>query len=60
MAIRHSIKKVNRKRKLSLEDRVNAEFKHMKLRIKRLEQLVLSSHNDNGSILEKPNKLKKG
>lgn len=41
---------------LTFEERVNAEFKHLKKRIKRLEQIVLKQHDDNGYINE-PNKV---
>jgi hypothetical protein len=53
--------KVKSKRKdLSFEERVNAEFKHLNKRIKRLEQIVLKQHIDSGSITENNIKLKKG
>ena len=53
--------KVKSKRKdLSYEDRINAEFKHLNKRIKRLEQIVLKQTKDNGSIVEPIEDLKKG
>ena len=53
--------KVKSKRKeLSELDRVNAEFKHLKKRIKRLEHLVLVQKTDNGNITKEVIKLKKG
>jgi hypothetical protein len=57
-------KKVNRskrkKRTLTLEEKMNAEFKHLKLRIRRLEQIVLNGVMDNGSITDDITNLKKG
>ena len=50
----------NKRKELSEVDRVNAEFKHLKKRIKRLEQLVLVQKVDNGNITEEVIKLKKG
>lgn len=59
--IRKENNKVKSKRKdLSYEERVNAEFKHLNKRIKRLEQIVLKQHIDSGSITERNVKLKKG
>lgn len=53
--------KVKSKRKdLSFEERVNAEFKHLNKRIKRLEQLVLVQKIDNGDISKDVITLKKG
>ena len=53
--------KVKSKRKyLSFEERINAEFKHLNKRIKRLEQIVLKQTKDNGSIVEPIEDLKKG
>ena len=53
--------KVKSKRKdLSFEERVNAEFKHLNKRIKRLEQLVLVQKIDNGAISKDVITLKKG
>ncbi len=53
--------KVKSKRKnLSFEERVNAEFKHLNKRIKRLEQLVLVQKIDNGVISNDVVTLKKG
>ena len=53
--------KVKSKRKnLSFEERVNAEFKHLNKRIKRLEQLVLVQKIDNGVISKDVVTLKKG
>lgn len=53
-------RKVKRTRKMGLEERVNSEFKHLRLRIRRLEEIVLSQKNDSGSILEPAHDLKKG
>ena len=52
--------KVKSKRSLTLEERVNAEFKHLKLRIRKLEQIVLKQHDELGSIKEPNKRLKKG
>ena len=53
--------KVKSKRKdLSFEERVNAEFKHLNKRIKRLEQLVLVQKIDNVVISKDVVTLKKG
>lgn len=52
---------VKSKRKdLSYEDRVNAEFKHLKKRIRRLEQIVLKGNIDRGSISGSVKDLKRG
>ena len=61
VAIKKQNNKVKSKRKdLSFEERVNAEFKHLNKRIKRLEQLVLERKTDNGFITEPNIRLKKG
>lgn len=45
---------------LSLEDRFNAEFKHLKLRIKKLEKIILDGKIDHGLITESNTKKNKG
>lgn len=45
---------------LSLEDKFNAEFKHLKLRIKKLENIILASKIDHGLITELNTKKNKG
>ena len=50
----------NLKSWLSPEDRVNAEFKHLRKRIKRLEDLLLNNVTDAGTISELVTKTKKG
>ena len=50
----------NLKSWLSPEDRMNAEFKHLRKRIKRLEDLLLRQTTDSGTISDKVIKLKKG
>jgi hypothetical protein len=52
-------KSINLKSQLDLEG-INAEFKSLRLRIKRLEQLVLNSKTDSGSLSDDVNNLKKG
>lgn len=59
------IKKQNNKvksktKELSALDRINAEFKHLNKRIKKLEQIVLKQTKDNGFIIEPVIDLKKG
>ena len=44
----------------TLEDRVSAEFKHLRMRISRLEELVLSQQDDSGYIKDPVKKLRKG
>jgi len=39
---------------------INAEFKKMRKRIERLEQLVLNQVTDSGAISEEVKKIKKG
>lgn len=39
---------------------INAEFKKLRKRIERLEQIVLNQTQDSGKISESVNKLKKG
>ena len=48
------------KSRLSPEDRINAEFKHLRKRIKRLEQIVLQQTVDSGKITEDTKQLNKG
>lgn len=48
------------KNELTLEERMNGEFKSLRKRITKLEQLVLSAHTDNGEIKSKPKDKKKG
>jgi len=52
-------KSINLESQLNLEG-INAEFKSLRLRIKRLEQLVLNNVADSGSISDEAKKLKKG
>jgi len=52
-------KSKNLESQLSLEG-INAEFKSLRLRIKRLEQLVLNSKADSGLVSEEAKQLKKG
>ncbi len=54
------MKSENSKNSLSREDRTNAEFKHLRKRIKRLEDLLLKQIIDSGSISESVKDLKKG
>lgn len=54
------MKSKNSKGQLSLEDRMNAEFKHLRKRIKRLEQIALRQEVDSGSITESVEDIKKG
>ena len=54
------MKSKNSKSSLSREDRINAEFKHLRKRIKRLEDLLLKQTTDSGSISEPVEDLKKG
>jgi len=53
-------KKRKHKKKLTHEQRVNAEMKHLRLRIKRLEDLVLTPNVDNGDLNGTIDKLKQG
>lgn len=39
---------------------MNAEFKHLRKRIKRLEDLLLNSVTDGGKISDSVTKIKKG
>ena len=48
------------KSQLSLEDRMNAEFKHLRKRIQKLEAIVLSQEYDAGSISSIITKIDKG
>lgn len=54
------IKVKSKRKELSFEERMAAEFKHLRLRIKRLEQLVLVQKIDNGVISKDVVTLKKG
>jgi len=57
---RKKIRIVKKKRKKTLEERMNSEFKHLRKRIQKLEQEVLSGKTDNGIVGEPDTKLKKG
>lgn len=48
------------KNELTLEERMNGEFKSLRKRVTKLEQLVLSARTDNGNIKSKPKDKKKG
>lgn len=50
----------NLKGRLSSEDRINAEFKHLRKRIKKLEELVLANVVDGGEIRSTIKTDKKG
>jgi hypothetical protein len=57
--------KLRPKKSINLESQVNlegisAEFKSLRLRIKKLEQIVLAMGSDMGNILDKPKIDKKG
>jgi len=52
-------KSINLESQFSLEG-INAEFKSLRLRIERLEQIVLAIGSDMGNILDKPKIDKKG
>mgnify|MGYP003959003205 len=55
------MKSENSKSVLEYEYRVNAEFKKLRLRVKKLEEIILGiQERDNGSISETVDKLKKG
>jgi len=55
------MKSENSKSVLSYEQRVSAEMKKLRLRIKKLEETVLGNQaKDSGSILEKVDNLTKG
>jgi len=54
------VKTENSKSLLSQEDRINAEFKHLRKRIKRLEDLLLKQTTDSGSISDEVKELRKG
>lgn len=55
------MKSENSKSVLEYEYRVNAEFKKLRLRVKKLEEIVLGTQEkDNGSISEMVDRLKKG
>ena len=45
---------------LSYEKRVNAEFKNLRLRIKKLEDILLGQILDSGSIKDSVERLTKG
>ena len=45
---------------LSYEERVNAEFKHLRLRIKKLEGILLGQTLDSGSVKEAIERITKG
>ena len=47
-------------KQLNYEERVNAEFKSLRLRIKKLEDLLLGQMLDSGSINESVKRLNKG
>jgi hypothetical protein len=53
------VKSQNSKSQLDLEG-INAEFKSLRLRIKRLEQLVLNQESDSGTVSDVVKKLKRG
>lgn len=56
-----TVKSENSESKLSYEKRVSAEFKRLRLRIKKLEDTILGKQeNDSGSILENVSKLTRG
>lgn len=42
------------------DDSINAELKHLRLRIKKLEALVLRDKSDMGNVSDKINNEKKG
>ena len=50
----------NLKSLLNQEDRVNAEFKHLRKRIKKLEDILLNNITDGGKISESVIETKKG
>jgi hypothetical protein len=50
----------NLKSQLSLEDRINAEFKHLRKRIKKLEDIILKQTTDAGNISDMVKDIKKG
>jgi len=52
-------KSINLESQVNLEG-INAEFKSLRMRIKKLEQIVLALGSDMGNILDKPNIDKKG
>jgi len=55
------LKSKNSKSILNYEQRVSAEFKALRLRIKKLESIVLGKQtNDSGYILDKIDNLNKG
>jgi len=55
------MKSKNSKNILSYEQRVNAEFKNLRLRIKKLEDIVLGQQTiDSGSIKDSVERINKG
>jgi hypothetical protein len=52
-------KSINLESQVNLEG-INAEFKSLRMRIKKLEQIVLALGSDMGNISDKPNIDKKG
>lgn len=50
----------SKKRKLSLKERTDSEFKHLRLRIEKLEEIVLRKNIDHGLISDEPTFDKKG
>ena len=54
------MKSKNSKDLLTQEDRINAEFKHLRKRIKRLEDLLLNQVTDSGLIIDDVKNLNKG
>lgn len=54
------MKSKNSKGLLTQEDRINAEFKHLRKRIKRLEDLLLNQVTDSGLIIDDVKNLNKG